>query len=90
MVAGFVEVKRPAEAIAEASAIELRLPGDRFLVIRPGFDRVTLLDLLAALEAREASVAEGSANLRSSPMRRDETWSDHRRRLRQRRREARA
>ena len=35
----------------QAGEIELRLPGRRCLVIRPGFDRQTLLDLLATLEA---------------------------------------
>lgn len=50
-VAGFVEVKLPPEAMAEARAIELRLPGDRCLLIRPGFDRSTLVDLLATLES---------------------------------------
>lgn len=50
-VAGFVEVELPAEVVAEASALELRLPGGRALVIRPGFDRSTLRDLLATLES---------------------------------------
>ena len=50
-VSDFVEVQRPAEAMAEASALELRLPGGRSLVIRPGFDRPTLRALLTTLES---------------------------------------
>jgi len=52
--AGFVEVQLPVEALAEARAIELRLPGDRSLVIRPGFDRSTLVALLATLASYDA------------------------------------
>ena len=51
---GFVEVRLPSEALADARAIELRLPGGRCLVIRPGFDRSTLVDLLATLESCDA------------------------------------
>ena len=47
----FAEVKVPATPVAEADGIELRLPGRRYVVLRPGFDRQTLLDLLATLEA---------------------------------------
>lgn len=49
--ARFVEVKLPHEMVVAGSEIELRLPGRRCIVIRPGFDRQTLLDLLQALEA---------------------------------------
>jgi hypothetical protein len=35
---------------AETSGIELRLPGGRCVVVRSGFDRQTLLDLLHTLE----------------------------------------
>ena len=58
----FVEVKVPAEpsprpsARQEAGGIELRLPGRRRVLVRPGFDRRTLLDLLAVLEAFASSV----------------------------------
>lgn len=50
----FAEVKIvPASAgAASASGIELRLPGPRCVVVHPGFDRRTLLDLLAALEGQ--------------------------------------
>ena len=37
-------------ATAETSGIELRLPGGRCVVVRSGFDRQTLLDLLHILE----------------------------------------
>jgi hypothetical protein len=47
----FAEVKVPLETAGDTGAIELRLPGRRCLVVRPGFDRQTLLDLLATLEA---------------------------------------
>lgn len=56
----FVEVKLPSETAAGAGVIELRLPGDRCVVIRPGFDRRTLLDLLATLEA---GVVESGARM---------------------------
>src|SRR5437667_12012769 len=47
---GFAEVKLSPEALVETSAIELRLSGGRCVVVRPGFDRRTLLELLHALE----------------------------------------
>jgi hypothetical protein len=47
----FAEVKISPERACEASGIELRLPGQRCVVVRPGFDRQTLLDLLVTLEA---------------------------------------
>jgi hypothetical protein len=57
----FTEVKRAAEpAVGPARAakpvapddtwLELRLPGDRSLVVRRGFDPQLLIDLLATLE----------------------------------------
>ena len=47
----FAEVKIAPEPACESSAIELRLPGRRCIVMRPGFDRQTLLDVFATLEA---------------------------------------
>ncbi len=47
----FAEVKISPERAGETSGIELRLPGQRCVVVRPGFDRQTLLDVLATLEA---------------------------------------
>jgi transposase-like protein len=44
----FVEVK-PANASA-AGAIEICLPGDRRLLVRRGFDRELLIELVRALE----------------------------------------
>lgn len=38
-------------AVPEDAALELRLPGDRALVVPRGFDRQLLIDLLSALEA---------------------------------------
>ncbi len=49
----FAEVQIAPEPAGETREIELRLPGQRCVVIRAGFDRQTLLDLLAALEAGE-------------------------------------
>jgi len=47
----FAEVQVAPEPACDPRGIELRLPGQRSVVVRPGFDRQTLLDLLAALEA---------------------------------------
>jgi len=47
---GFAEVKVAPEPADELGGIELRLAGPRCIVVRPGFDQQTLLDLLAALE----------------------------------------
>ena len=55
----FVEVKRTMACTGEASAgtpgepsgVELHLGSGRRIVVRSGFDRRTLLDLLSALEA---------------------------------------
>ena len=46
----FAEVKLVPPAALEASGVELHLPAGRRIVVRPGFDRQTLLELLAALE----------------------------------------
>jgi hypothetical protein len=47
----FAEVRlAAAEAARDAGGIELHLPGQRYIVVRPGFDRQTLRDLLATLE----------------------------------------
>ena len=40
------------ETAAEPSPIEIVLGGDRVLRVRPGFDRQTLVDVLAVLEGR--------------------------------------
>jgi len=47
----FAEVKILPEASAAATALELHWSSDRWIAVRPGFDRRTLLELLAALEA---------------------------------------
>jgi hypothetical protein len=50
--------------VRQAGGIELYLPGRRCLVIRPGFDRPTLLDLLAILDAgtsRFAAADDGTS-----------------------------
>ncbi len=39
-----------AASASRVGGIELRLPDDRCVVVRPGFDRQTLLDLLDVLE----------------------------------------
>lgn len=51
------EDQAAAEAVAAASALELRLPNGRCIAVRPGFDRRTLLELLAALETVTAPTA---------------------------------
>jgi hypothetical protein len=40
--------------MAKTGEMELRLPGRRCVVVRPGFDRQTLLELLHLLEASSA------------------------------------
>ena len=49
--ATFAEVRLSGESVAQVGGIELHLPGERRIVVRPGFDRRTLLELLAALES---------------------------------------
>ena len=46
----FAEVKVMPEPVDELGGIELHLARQRCVVVRPGFYRRTLLDLLAALE----------------------------------------
>ena len=55
-------MKLPPETVAAARAIELRLPGGRSLVIRPGFDRSTLRELLTTLESCPSSGEGREAN----------------------------
>jgi transposase-like protein len=61
----FVEVKVAGEAspVPTADGIELRLPGRRCLVVRRGFDRQALVDLLHVLEedASDSSSWKGMA-----------------------------
>jgi antitoxin component of MazEF toxin-antitoxin module len=45
-----------AESVAQGSGIELRLPGRRCMVVRPGFDRRTLIELLHVLEMNTAEL----------------------------------
>jgi len=52
-----------AEPIAETGGIELRLPGRRCVVVRPGFDRQTLLELLHTLEANSSELATREAGV---------------------------
>jgi hypothetical protein len=47
----FAEVQVAPEPACDPRGIELHLPGGRCVVVRAGFDRQTLLDLLATLEA---------------------------------------
>jgi transposase-like protein len=44
-----------------AGEIELRLPGRRCVVVRPGFDRPTLIELLQVLEQNASGVAAREA-----------------------------
>jgi transposase-like protein len=59
--ADFVEVQRPAPPGAEPSAIELCLSHHRAILVRPGFDRQTLLELVHALEASISGLGRGEA-----------------------------
>ena len=47
----FAEVKILPEVGTGPSALEVHVSPDRWIGVRPGFDRRTLLELLAALEA---------------------------------------
>ena len=47
---------------AEAGALEVRLPNGRGIVVRPGFDPRTLLDLVATLEQGAAGPADDVAD----------------------------
>lgn len=64
--ASFVELKLRADASPvwpesrPAGGIELHLPGRRCLMIRPGFDPQTLLDLLAVLDGEGLGFATGA------------------------------
>ena len=49
--ATFAEVTVSREAASDRGGIELRLPGERCVVVRPGFDRRTLRELLDVLGA---------------------------------------
>jgi hypothetical protein len=49
----------PQEPPRAADALEVRLPGQRSIVVRPGFDRPTLRALLATLEAGAAGTVSG-------------------------------
>ena len=55
--ATFAEVKLSVEPVAPIGAIELHLPGQRRIMVRPGFDQQTLLALLHLLEASSSSAA---------------------------------
>ena len=46
----FTEVRISPEPVTAAGALELVLTGGRSIVVRPGFDRATLVALVEALE----------------------------------------
>jgi hypothetical protein len=56
----FTEVK-VSPAPVKSGRIELRLPGGRCVVVRPGFDRRTLIELLTVLETGGSEVAAAEA-----------------------------
>ena len=60
--ATFAEVKLPAEPVVQVGGIELHLPGRRRVVVQPGFDRQTLLDLLHVLDASPSGAAMREAD----------------------------
>lgn len=47
--AAFTEVRVSPEPVSTSGALELVLPGGRRIMVRPGFDRATLLALVDAL-----------------------------------------
>jgi hypothetical protein len=53
----FAEIKFSGQTSSETGGIELRLPGGRCVVVRPGFDRQALLDLLHVLETSSSDGA---------------------------------
>lgn len=53
----------------EASGIELRLPGRRRVVVRRGFDRQTLMELLSVLESASPEAAARTDALPASAVR---------------------
>jgi hypothetical protein len=55
--AAFTEVRVAPESALVTRALELVLPGGRSIVVRPGFDRATLL---ALVEALARGTADGS------------------------------
>jgi transposase-like protein len=57
----FAEIRLSRETICETEGIELRLPGRRCVVVRPGFDRQALLDLLHVLETNSSDEATPEA-----------------------------
>lgn len=57
----FAEVKLARESVVAPSGIELRLPGQRCVVVRPGFDQQTLLELLQVLEEDSSDLAAQEA-----------------------------
>lgn len=59
----FTEVKLSPTAATISDGIELRLPGRRGVVVRPGFDRQTLLDVLHLLEADASTGARRETGL---------------------------
>jgi hypothetical protein len=63
----FAEVRLAPDAVLSAGAMELVLAGGRRIVVRPGFDRTTLLALVDALErgAPQGGIADEGL-LRSS------------------------
>lgn len=57
----FAEVRVMSESAGEANPLELRLPGGRSIVVRRGFDRQTLQQLVAALEHADVVDQEAGA-----------------------------
>ena len=63
--AHFAEVRIAPEPGAESSGIELRLSHGRSVLVRAGFDRHTLLELLATLEANPCQLAPNASTTHS-------------------------
>jgi transposase-like protein len=58
----FAEVRLAPEPAMASSAIELRLSNGRCVLVRAGFERQTLLELLATLEHGAGDAAGGAAS----------------------------
>jgi len=59
----FAEVRAAPAAPCNAGVLEVRLPGGRCIVVRPGFDRQTLRDLVATLEHGVPQAVDGGSDV---------------------------
>jgi hypothetical protein len=50
VIAPFAEVRGPVVQFLKTSSLEVALPGERRIVVRPGFDAGTLAEVVRVLE----------------------------------------